>query len=130
VEQLSAPRHESLHLIVYRFEESDSGISLAAAIHAVEAEVDDLVLFESRLYAAGFRWEHIGSYETQYRVVSSLAFDVLKEGFPRIVGETFVGALMPPGTMQLAYVVDLSGPTPVPLSKVEHEDLICAMAES
>jgi len=115
VEQLSAPLGENLHLIVHRLEESDGGVSLNSLVREVERVVDDVTLFETKLRDAGFRWEHFESYETRYRVVETVMFNVLDEEFPKIVERSFEGGRMPAGTTELSYVIDLSGPAPRPI---------------
>lgn len=129
VEQLDAANSEALYLLVYRLEESISGESLVDLIRDIEATVDDLMLFEGRLRQAGFEWHQAASYETRYSPSQVLCFDVLQPSFPRIVPSSFTGSIIPPGTLQLSYVADLTGPFPEPLPDSGLEAIFLALAE-
>ena len=130
VEQLEAPVGDSLHVVVYRFEESSTGNSLVSLIREIEAVVDDLSQFELQLRASGFRWEHSASYETRYRTVRAVAYNALDDDFPKIVGLSFLGGSMPAGTTGLGYRVDLSGAIPIPITPAEWSATLMALVES
>lgn len=128
VDQLAVVPGEELHLLVYRFVESEAGSSLLDVIRDIELVVDDLVHFEVQLRRAGFDWQVASSYEAPYAVVENPCFDVLTKAFPRVVSESFIGGVMPAGTMQLSYVIDLSGPFPAPISDEDHDRVVEKLA--
>jgi len=127
VDQLSVGDGEELHLLVYRFSESATGQSLIDVIRAAELNVDDLVMFERKLKQSGFEWAWAHDYKTKYDF-EVLCFNVLETGFPRITPKSFVGSGMPLGTMQLTYVADLSGASPVPVGATEMDRVIRSIA--
>lgn len=128
VEQLSVPATEDLHLLVYRLEESHTGMNLPELVRDVEMLVDDLVEFELRVRKSGFDWQDAPHYRTKYTAAEVIGFDVSQPGFPKIVPSSFVEGQVPRGTFQLAYVVDLSGPSPTPVDELARVEIISRLA--
>jgi putative PD-(D/E)XK family protein DUF4420 len=52
--------------------------------------------------------------QRRYRVLETRLYPVDRT-FPKIVPASFVGGQLPPGTLQLRYVIDISGEPPMPL---------------
>lgn len=113
--QLDAPAGLALHLLFVRIEPVRAGgsslwdlytsiIESGASPRAMQQKLNELDLDEPVLMHD----------ERRYRVLESRLYRV-EGSFPRIVPASFTDGELPPGTLRLRYLIDLSGEPPVPL---------------
>lgn len=117
VEQLNSPLGTKLALAHTRFERDPAGDSLPLVVERIRHLNVSSALFERMLLAAGYRHKHAVVYETQrFRTVDHRLYEVQDLMFPKITPASFVGGMVPPGTENLSYTIDISNEPPLPLS--------------
>ncbi|MFF2494179.1 PD-(D/E)XK motif protein [Agromyces sp. NPDC058064] len=123
LQQLEPPVGGSLVLVYVRLEIAPNGRSLKHLAHAVGASCEWHTEYRSRLRAAGYSFALESTYNTPMLVVEQRWYDVSEPHFPRITGASFKAGVLPPGTRELEYTIDLSNEPPMPLSMSEIDGL-------
>jgi hypothetical protein len=130
IEQLQPPPNTYLHLVHHRLEPDPGGFSISDVFQrltAMGASASDL---ETGLAANGVFVSDFKHYVARrYRLVETRTYDAMGVAFPRITRDSFLGGNIPPGTLRIAYSIDLTNEPPLPLSASEAEDVFQEMAK-
>ncbi|HEX2092242.1 MAG TPA: PD-(D/E)XK motif protein [Longimicrobiaceae bacterium] len=110
----------TLHLIYTRLEARDeSGETIPELVDQIIGRGVPRIRFIEILEAFGFMLSDRDAYQQfRYVVLEHLTY-LVNDQFPRIIPASFVAGSVPPGISRLRYTIDLSGPTPAPLSADE-----------
>lgn len=130
VRQLEEPPNGQLHLVLVRMEEADGEgtVSLPDTIRGIADMGVDRHAFVERLALAGYDFADEDEYaKRRFRLVERRVYRI-DENFPRIVPDTFLSGDPPSGILLIRYTVDLTGPTPTPLSSFEAEAVLSAFS--
>lgn len=119
VHQLEAPAESDLFVVHFLLEEDPAGQRLDDLVSGVGDRLEWPSDYRSKLHKVGYRLGPAHSSPMQYRVVDRRWYDVETNAFPRIVPSSFAGGTVPPGTMKISYVIDLSNEPPHPLGGLE-----------
>ena len=130
VEQLDAESGVALHLMHLRFDRDPVGQTLPGAIQSVLARGADAKALNDRLQKVGYRDAHKDIYgEHRYRLIERRTYDVRDTYFPRIIRDSFVRGVLPPGTLRFAYSIDLTNEPPTALTAEETQRVLTSMAK-
>lgn len=119
IEQLDPAPADSLHLAFFRFQPAPAGAgeSLPDVIGRLLALGVSGTDLHQRLGLLGYSAVHDEDYRSRpFLIVERRVYDTGGEGFPKILPSSFVGGMLPPGTLRLTYSVDLTNEPPVPLT--------------
>jgi len=105
--QLAASSGKPLHLIHFRFEPVDEGLSIDLVCDRLVALGIDAAVLEGALQRLGMEAGCSARKET-YNLLEALSYSV-DDSFPRITPASFRGGVLPAGVVQFEYSVDLSG---------------------
>jgi hypothetical protein len=133
VDQLDPSPARSLHLVFQRFQAAPLGTG--ETLPSVIKRLAELGLSPTALHKSltllGYSPAHDENYRRRpFLLVERRVYDSTRSSFPKIVRSSFVGAVLPAGTLRLAYAIDLTGEPPSPLSDVEVSALWQTLAQS
>jgi len=124
VDQLDRAPADRLLLAFHRFERClpEQGLTL----NAVLDELLESGLAASDLYkkiaAEGDPSSDLNHYAARpFRWLERSLYDTAGEAFPSITRQSFAGGVLPPGTSNLSYAIDLTNAPPVPLTEEQAE---------
>ncbi|MGY1722732.1 PD-(D/E)XK motif protein [Blastococcus sp. SYSU DS0533] len=123
-DQLAVAASDKLILVYLRVREASEGINLRKLVTSLEAQGVDPVSLRGRLNAAGVP---LDLNSPSYEVIEERWFTV-RDSFPRIIPDSFLGGRVPEGILSLSYRLDLTGPEPVPLEAEARSDILKEMA--
>jgi hypothetical protein len=125
--QLEAPPGVALHLYYVRLEPVPAG---GERLHDVFRDVISSgvspVLLAGKLARLGVDEAVLGHDSRAFRILETRLYRV-EGGFPRITRSSFVGGVVPSGTLRLNYLIDLSGEPPFPLDDRSSEDAMTGL---
>ena len=120
--QLEAPAAGDLHVAVLKLERNPGGsIGLGGLVEKIRRNGVDPVHLAKLLKAAGYTpGESEEADNSRFDLMELLIYEV-GESFPKIVSASFVYGDLPAGILKISYDIDLTGPTPAPLSQIRAE---------
>jgi hypothetical protein len=130
IDQLQPPPNTDLYLVHHRLERDPGGFNISdvfqrlTVIGASESDLaaglaaNDVFVNDFKLYAG-----------RRYRLVETRTYDAMGVAFPRITRQSFPGGDIPPGTLRIAYSIDLTNEPPSPLGLSEIEEVFKEMAK-
>lgn len=124
--QLESPADGTLHLVVYRFEESsdNTAFSIPDLVRAVVDLGVSKPEFVRRLERVGY-YLAAEDFYSDFRIkTTELRVYAVNDQFPRIVRDSFIEGDAPLGVLSMRYSVDLTGPSPSPLASEAAEEVI------
>jgi hypothetical protein len=127
--QLEAPKQAVLYLSIFRFERAPDGRdSVPLAIERIAASGVARVDFFRLLLQRGYDSREEEAYsKVRFNLTESRLY-MVDDVFPKIIPESFKHGTLPPGVMQIRYVIDLTGEPPHPLPNAAWDDLASRMA--
>jgi hypothetical protein len=127
IEQLEAPEAGKLYLVFIRLQANEDGASVGDLVTKVRAQTPDHGHLDKTLQ--DFGWVEDGIEPPRFSVVEERWYPVGGD-FPRLTREGMAGGEVPAGVLRIRYTVDLTGPSPVPLSEPERRVVIEEVAGS
>lgn len=129
VDQLQEPKGADLVLRHLRLQRDPGGFDIEALVAAAIDVGADAGEVARRLHEFGLTIDALDDYRgRKYRVAENRLYAVNGTAFPRITRSSFVAGDLPPGTLRVAYSIDLTNEPPYPLSDAEADAVLDAFA--
>ncbi len=119
-DQLEAPAGGQLYLAAMKVEIiQNKGETLSDLLDSIIALGGNQYTLYKSLFSLGMTPDVVEACDdTRFRVMENRLYEV-NERFPRIVSESFKGAILPNGVLSLSYQIDLSTEPPLALNEDE-----------
>jgi hypothetical protein len=127
-QQLEPPLGGYLYLAFVRLDVEDGGASVPGLIESILGNGVDRESFFNLLARSGYDPAQSLEYEYPKFVVRERRLYPVVDGFPRIVGSSFIAAEIPAGVLRLRYDIDLTGEPPHALDDRNAATLLSRLA--
>jgi hypothetical protein len=118
IDQLQTPIDADLFLVHTRLNRDPGGFSLPELVTQVIDAGGHVDQVNRRLVELGVRPTDLSPYANRtFKVSDSRVYDVDGESFPRLLRSSFTEGDIPPGTLRIAYAIDLTNEPPRPLDE-------------
>lgn len=125
LDQLQAPTGGRLFLVRYVLESADGGEhSVASLASSILTGLGDETAFRAKLAAIGCNDPFASAWNDRSFNLEGLSVYPVKEGFPRLVEDSFSGGRKPDGVSGIEYDVDLSHASTFQMSQADYERLL------
>lgn len=116
------PPDKPLDLVFCCFEPTVmSGDSIDSVLDEFQAMGFNTEILNQKLEKRGFE-KGMSARKKRFELLEMLLYKV-DQAFPTITPDSFIGGTLPAGITKISYTVSLSGLTPIPLYRREHNDL-------
>lgn len=122
--QLDDSSVDCLWLAVHQLQKSGVGLTIDELLEEIVALGVDRVALYEKCSHMGYEWTEADKYLNDRFIVSNTEWYVVNQDFPKITPNSFGSGDLPPGVTRLRYTVDLTGPSPTPLTDAEVQSAI------
>lgn len=130
IDQLEPRPHTSLFLVHHQLENDPGGFNIGDVTQRLVSLGASPLALAAALAEHRINLDNLGPYMgRRYRLVKTRTYDVAGVAFPRITRASFSGGDLPAGTLRVSYSIDLTNEPPVPLSTVETNHILQAIAK-
>ncbi|QNS05997.1 PD-(D/E)XK motif protein [Streptomyces xanthii] len=127
LDQLEAPEGGPLHLVWFRLAASASGTSLPELVDRALELCDDETSLRGLLSHVGYQPADVERYAEARFVATEQRWYPVGKDFPRLTGRELEQAGVPVTVEDVAYTVDLTGPSLAPLSEEAVTEVLDAL---